>query len=172
MGTVRRGFSLVEVVIAIGIFSAAIVSLLALLPSLVRQAGGTQDALAAQGLPDPIDLELRRMAAGGFDQLAGSIPVMAAPLEKGLLLVAARDGIRVHAAASMAATPAEVIPPEDRYFAAEIWRFDRAPMRDEPAGAWVPLFVRVSWPYRVPGNGAPTAMADRSQFTFTLVLVR
>ncbi|HVT74671.1 MAG TPA: hypothetical protein VHD61_16170 [Lacunisphaera sp.] len=170
MGTGRRGFSLVEVVIAVGVFATAIVTMLALLPALVRQAAGTGDALAAQGLPDAIHLELERMAAGGFDQLAAAIPIMSAPLQNGLQLVAARDGVRVQAESYGPA--ADPIAPAEQFFAAEVWRFDRAPLRYDPAGALMPLFVRVSWPFRLPGVGAPTALADRSQFTFTLVILR
>jgi len=168
----RRGFSLVEVVIAVGIFSAAIVTMLALLPSLVRQAGGTVDSLVAQQLPDPVQLELQGLATGGFDQLAAAIPVMSAPLESGLLLVAARDGVRIQSETYPAAAVTDPVPPAEQYFAAEIWRFDRTPLRYNPAGSVLPLLVRISWPYRLPGTSAPTALAERSQFTFTLVLAR
>ncbi|HVZ63216.1 MAG TPA: prepilin-type N-terminal cleavage/methylation domain-containing protein [Lacunisphaera sp.] len=168
----RRGFSLIEVVIATGIFSLVIVTMLALLPSLVRQGGGTVDALAAQRLPDPIHLELQRLAADGFDQLAAAIPLMSSSLENGLQLVADRDGVRVQAASYVSSRPADLIAQKEQYFAAEVWRFDRAPLRCDTSAAVMPLFVRVSWPYRLPGSATPTAMAVRSQFTFALVLAR
>lgn len=168
----RPGFSLLEVVIAVGIFSTAIVTLLALLPALVRQAAGTGDSLAAQQLPDAIHVQLQRLAAAGFDQLASTIPVMSAPLANGLQLVAARDGGRVQAQSPWPAAASDSIPADEQYFAAEIWRFDRAPLRIDAPGAVLPLFVRVTWPYRLPGGAAPTPQAERSQFTFTLVLAR
>ena len=50
------GFSLIEVVIAAGIFTVAVTVTLALLPSLARQSIDNTDALAAQRLPEPSEL--------------------------------------------------------------------------------------------------------------------
>src|SRR3990170_3450498 len=92
----RRAFSLVEVVIAVGIFSAAIVVVLSLLPSLLRQSADSSDRLIAQRLTDAIVIELDRQAlAVGFDGLAATVPVMSAPLENGWSLVAVANGLRI-----------------------------------------------------------------------------
>jgi len=169
----RRGFSLVEVVIAVGIFALAVTALLALLPSLARQSSDSADSLTAQRLPDAIRVELRRLAiSGGFDALANAIPVMSAPLQDGLALVATRDGARLHSLAYLPPAEAEQIPSAAQYFLVELWRFNQPPLSYDPAGATLALHARVSWPYRNPGSAAPTPLADRQQITFTVSLTR
>lgn len=167
------GFSLVEVVIAVGIFAAAVTVALALLPALARQAGDAGDALTAQRLPDGIRVELQRLAeSGGFDALATRVPVMAAPLTGGLELVAARDGARLHSVGYLPPPPGEQLPLAEQYFAIEVWRFAQPPLAYDSAAAVLPLQVRVSWPYRVPTAAGVTTMADRRQLTFAVSLRR
>ena len=68
----KTGFSLIEVVVAVGIFATAVVVVLAMLPGLSRQAADSADAMTAQRLPDAVRLELERLSAsGGFDALRG-----------------------------------------------------------------------------------------------------
>lgn len=167
------GFSLVEVVIAVGIFAMAVTVALALLPALTRQAGETTDALAAQRLPDGIRLELQRLAAsGGFDALANRVPVMSAPLTSGLELVAAHDGLKVQAVDYLPPVASEQLPPAEQYFAVEVWRFAQAPLAYDSSAAVLPLYVRVSWPYRPPASLTPTAPVDRQQISFAVALSR
>lgn len=168
-----RGFSLLEVVIAVGVFALSIVVILGMLPALTRSAAEADEALVAQSFPDPVRIELARLAAsGGFDALAGRLPVMAAPLADGLSLVAARDGRGVQTSDYLPPAAAGQLPEADRYFLIEVWRFDLPPLRYDPAGAVLPVYVRVSWPYRLPGVADPTPLAVRSQFTFTVSLNR
>ena len=61
----RRAFSLIEVIIAVGVFAVAVVVILALLPPLSREATDSADALVAQSLPDSVRVELSRLAASG-----------------------------------------------------------------------------------------------------------
>jgi prepilin-type N-terminal cleavage/methylation domain-containing protein len=173
MQSIRHAaFSLIEVVVAIGIFAVAVTAMLALLPALTRQAAEVDDALAAQRLPDGIRIELQRLARGNFDALATAIPVMTAPLDNGLLLVAARNGTRLHSVNHLPPPTNQQLSPEEQYFAVEVWRFDHAPLAYDPTGAVLPLYARVSGPYRVPGAATPTALSDRYQLTFTLVINR
>lgn len=167
------GFSLIEVAIAVGLFAAVVTVALALLPALARRAGDATDALTAQRLPDGIRLELRRLAAsGGFDALATRVPVMAAPLAGGLELVAARDGLKVYSTDYLPPAPAGQLPAEEQYFVVEFWRFASSPLAYDSAAAVLPLYVRVSWPYHVPGSAAPVALPDRQQLAFVLSLSR
>lgn len=168
-----RGFTLIEVVIAVGIFAAAVTVALALLPALTRQAGDAGDAQAAQRLPDGIRVELQRLAVtGGFDALANRVPVMSSPLPGGLDLVAARDCSRVHSGSYLPPALSEQLPLAEQYFAVEVWRFSQPPLAYDPAAAVLALTVRVSWPYHAPASPAPVALADRQQITFTLSLRR
>jgi hypothetical protein len=115
-------------------------------------------------------VELSRLAASGLDSLADRVPVMASPLAGGLAFAAARDATRV---GSLEYLPVTVpIPADDQYYLVECWKFPSEPLRFDGQKAFLALYVRVSWPYRVPGATAPTAPADRSQVTFTLSLNR
>lgn len=164
-----RAFSLVEVVIAVAIFAVALSSILALLPSLLRQSGESADLMVAQRLPEPLRIELRRIAAGsGFGNLATLVPVMSSTPENGFALAATRDGSRVAAAGSSES----IIGDDEQYFLIEAWRFNQAPLAYEPGDAVLALRVRVSWPYRLPGVVAPIALVDRVQFTFNTAINR
>ena len=168
----RAGFSLIEVVLAAGIFAVAVTMMLALLPALTRQSAESADALVAQGLPDRLRVELRRLAANDFNGLANTIPVMGVPLKNGLLFVASRDGSRLHSANYLPPATSQSLPQEQRYFAIEAWRFNQGTLQyDGPASVLV-VHVRVSWPAYNPGSTAVTPLADRSQFTFPIAINR
>jgi len=166
-----RGFSLVEVVLAIGVLAIAVAGVLALLPPLTREVADTSDAMTAQRLPEAVHVELERLAAGG--SLAGlASRLTVAGNASTLRLVAARDGTHVQ--------PMDTadLPPEKQYFLIELWRFPPGPLAYELAtGAVLPAWARVSWPYRRPGGAdgiadVETAPADRASFTFTVAVNR
>ena len=163
----RRGFSLVEVVIAVGIFSVAALGALALLPTLARQTRESADLEIAQRLPDAVAIELRTQAlSGGFDALAGAIPVMASPLEEGWALVATPDG------SVLAGAVSGRISADNQRFMIELWRFSQPPLGYNANGSALAAYVRVTWPYRIPGADTPVALKDRNQFAFTVALNR
>jgi len=170
--TKRAGFSLIEVVLAAGIFAVAVTVMLALLPALTRQSAESADALVAQGLPDSLRVELRRLAANDFNGLANTIPVMGTPLENGLLFVASRDGSRLHSASYLSPATSGLIPQEQRYFAIEVWRFNQGSLQFDGTGSVLAVHVRVSWPYHNPGVTISTPLPDRGQFTFTIAINR
>ena len=166
----RRGFSLVEVVIAVGIFAGAIVVVLSLLPSLVRQSAGGAGRLVAQQMSDLVRLELdRRAIATGFDALANAVPVMSAPLADGLSLVATSTGLRIEPATGAGSGG---IAADDQHFLIEVWRFAQPPLWYDASSANLPLYVRISWPYRIRGFAFATNPADRDEFTVTLAIDR
>ena len=134
----HRGFSLVEVVIAVGIFTASVVVVLSLLPSLLEQSGDSTDRLVAQRLSDAIRIELDVTA----------------------------DGLRIEPAGSGG------IANDDRYFLVELWRFPQPPLNYDAASAVLPLYVRISWPHRIPGFATVTEIGDRKQLTATVALDR
>ena len=168
-----RGFSLIEVVIAVGIFAVAVSVMLALLPSLTRQAAGSADTLTALRLPDVIRTELQRVAtAGGFNTLAGETKPMAAPLPATFMLAASRDATRVQSLVYRPPPAADQIAQGEQFFMVEAWSFNSAPLAFVPSGAVLALHVRVSWPYFTPGSATATPLADREQVTFNLALNR
>jgi prepilin-type N-terminal cleavage/methylation domain-containing protein len=167
------GFSLIEVIIAVGIFAVAVSAMLGLLPALTRQAATSADTLNASRLSDAIRVELRRLAlAGSFDSLVAQVQPLATPLPATLLFAATRDTANLHALEYQPPASAEQIPAEAQYFLIEAWRFVDAPLAFEAGGVVLALHVRVSWPYRVPGALAVTPLADREQLSFNLALSR
>lgn len=165
-----RAFSLIEVIIAVGLFAASIAVIIGLLGTLSRQAADSADVLAAQRLPEAVKVELTRLAAGGFDSLAAQVPVMAAPLDGGLALVAPREATQAQSLNVL--PPATLISAGEQYFLVECWKFPAEPLAFTGSKAFLALHVRVSWPYRVPGSTAPVPLADRSQVAFTVSLNR
>ncbi len=172
-GQIVPGFSLLEVIIATGIFAAAVSVMLALLPALGRQATGTTDTLAALRLPDALHPELQRLAmSGGFDALAGQAKPMAIPLPTTLVLVASRDVSRLQAYSYLPPSVSEQITEVEQYFLIEVWSFDQAPLVFSPGGAVLALHARVSWPYHIPGSSTIVPLAAREHVNFNLSLVR
>jgi len=166
----RTGFSLIEVVLATGIFAVAVTVMLALLPALTRQNTDAADSLVAQRFPDSLRVELQRLAANDFSGLATKIPVMAAPLAGGQLFVASRDGCRLHSADYLPPATSQLLPQEQCYYAIETWRFNQGALQYDSTSPVLAVYVRVSWPYFNPGSTTPTPLADRSELTFTVSL--
>ena len=170
----RRGaFSLIEVIIAVGVFSVAVVVILAMLPTMSRSTADSADGLVAQSLADSARVELTRLVdGGGFDALANRLPEMAAPLVDGLSLVAPRDGRRLYSPDYLPPPAVGQLPQAEHYFLVEVWRFNQPPLRFDPAAAVLAVYVRVSWPYMNPGAASATPLSARSQFTFSVSLNR
>jgi len=166
------GFSLLEVIIAVGLFASTVAVVLALVPALTRSVVSAQDDQAAQRLPDSLKVELRRLAlAGGFGALAAQVPVQDSSGAGGLAFLAPADTARVLSKEYLAPGGAP-LSVADQYFLIECWRFPDEPLRFETQKHCLALAVRVSWPYRVPGSSAPTVNSARSQFDFTISLTR
>lgn len=167
--TNTRAFSLIEVVISVGIFAIAVTTILALLPSLARQTSASADLLTAQRLPEALRVELQRLATrDGFGALATAVPIVDVSSNNGFGFVAAREGLRV-------ATLAEsdgVMVDDEQYFFLEVWRFAGEPLAYASNAAVLPVLVRVSWPYRVPGSLDATSFSARAQFSFTAAINR
>jgi hypothetical protein len=166
-----RAFSLIEVIIAVGIFAGTVSVTIALMAALSRQAADSVNSLAAQRLPDAIKVELNRLAASGFDNLAGQVPLMSVPLDSGFALVASRDAAGV-GSLDYLSSAATRIPADEQYFLVECWRFSSEPLRYDAQKAFLALHVRVSWPYHLPGTSASVPSADRNQLAFTVSLNR
>lgn len=166
-----RAFSLVEVVIAVGVFAGAIAVILALLPALSGQAAAAGDSLVAQRIPDALRVELRRLAtSGSLHSLAMRVPVAVAPLDDGLAFVASRDGARLHVREYLPPASADTLPADEQFFLLEVWRFPAAPLAYDATGTVLPLLVRVSWPYRAPSSASVVALTDRAQLTFNTAI--
>lgn len=163
------GFSLVEVIVAVGIFAVAVVAVLGVLPLLARNSTESADALVAQRLPAAVEAELHRAAAAtGFDVIGLSIPLAITPLENGAAFVASRDGVRLVPIAESAG----LITAGHGYFLVEVWRFPSEPLAFVTGSAALATQARVTWPFRLPGSVAATPFRERNQFNFGLAINR
>jgi hypothetical protein len=166
-----RAFSLLEVIIAVGLFVSSAVVIIGFIAALSRQGADSADTLAAQKLPEPLRVELARLAGSDLEALAAQIPVMSAPLTDGLAFAATREATGVESLAYL--PPAnDRIPAAEQYYLVECWKFQDEPLRFDAQKVFLALQVRVSWPYRLPGVADPTEPGDRSQITFTMSLTR
>lgn len=175
--TSRRGFNLVEVTLALGVFSLAIVAIIGLLTPTQRQVANVADRQTAARLADLVQSELTRVS---FDDVATAVTSGS----ERIWLVATRDASLVRAtgadptdeaAAVTAGFPAENAPDaaltpgiaeRDRYFAIEVTRLteDTADPLYYNAGAtprptFLALRVVVAWPYFIPEGAPPAAPA-------------
>jgi type II secretory pathway pseudopilin PulG len=168
----RRGphlaFSLVEVVVAVGLLAFALVAILGLMSSTTRSAADVTEAEGLASLGASVQRELERIEASiGLRGLAELLP--AGDPAAGLRLVGTRDGLRVLRAdgADPAANHSLVDPAlpgianRDRFFLIELARLAE-PAADGDAG-FIALGARCSWPYEIP-TGPPTPGATDCNF--------
>lgn len=158
-------FSLLEIVVAIGILAVTLATVLGLTGSTMRSAGAAADVAVAARLGANIRSELERLKADlGLSGMATMVPPggSAAPLQ----LVATRDGR--HMLRSDGAAPAAgralndpVLPGialRERYYLAEVTQ--QLDLPHAPEAGFLALSVRVTWPYRLPvGPATPDATA-------------
>jgi hypothetical protein len=158
-----RAFSLIEVVIAVGVAATGLVVVLALLPGLLQQNSGARHAHTALGLPDAVTIELRRMAVSGFSSFgarAGEFTAESSPLQ----LVAAEDGTDLRDASANDGRPA--------FFLIELHRFPAgSPLSYNASVPFLALQARISWPYRPTGAlASEVARENRQRVTFNVAL--
>jgi len=163
----RRGFSLIEVVVAVGLVAGALVAVLGLLASLARQSDEAGDLLRAARLPEAVAVELQALVTQrGLGAVASSVALNGRDGQT-LRLVAARDGTQVREWREGES------PEREQFFLIELRRFPSGPLAFAPEAPVLPLQAEVSWPLRVPGpEGAGTVVpADqRRRLEFSLAV--
>jgi len=160
----RRGLSLVEVLVAVGICAVGVVATVALYGPALHATREVRDRRVASRLAERVDVELRR---------AGYVAVAAATDSGGALrLVARDDGSQIVLAGDADNDPAAGAPPgiplTVRYFDVEVTRA-RRPVSDE---ACLVLEARVRWPLVLPPDGAAVPEAQRSEYRFHTAINR
>jgi len=151
----HRAFSLVEVVVAVGLLSFALVAILGLMSATTRSASDLTDSEGLASLGAGVQRELERIEASvGLGGFADLVPAggSAAPLR----LVGIRDGCRVLRADG--ADPAANHPLDDpvlpgianreRFYLVEVTRL--AEPDGSADGGFIAVSARCSWPYELP----------------------
>lgn len=150
----RRAFSLVEVIVAIGVLAATVVGVLALLVPALRGVRDSTDRRVAAQLASAVERELGTHARSGFADFDAFVASTAMPLR----LVATADGGRIERETATA------LAANEQFHLVEISRTTR------PAAAagqgFVGLQIRIAWPYR----GGAVRPADRFEFSTVTVV--
>jgi type II secretory pathway pseudopilin PulG len=158
-------FSLVEVVVAIGLVAASLVAVVGLLAATTHSAAELNDAEGCASLGGSVQCELVRLKDSlGFAGLARLVPLSGsgAPLR----LVGTRDCLRVHCidAADPAADRSLCDPVcpgianRDRFFLIELTRL---PGWETAADSGIiAVGARCSWPYELPLGPATPGLSN------------
>jgi prepilin-type N-terminal cleavage/methylation domain-containing protein len=163
----RQAFSLVEVVIAIGIFALAVSAILGLFGPLNRSVADVGHTMQAARLADAINVELMRIRDSLAPDAESGLKLTSLNqlLNEGpIICVGSADGTRV-VRLSEAGLPITGIPPgiapRDRFFLIEIRKQpDTIPGSDLPnplafRDVFLAVSATVSWPYQVPRGPQP-----------------
>jgi type II secretory pathway pseudopilin PulG len=174
----KSAFSLVEVVVAVGIFALAIVAVFGLLTPIARDSAAVIENSTAVSLAENINRELERVGGAVVGGLATATPDT-------VYLVATADGSRVlrsgdSAIGASGSHPAENaldhatvagIAQRDRFYLIEVKLMvdDGSDGNDRinsttfgPNAGAIPVRVRVSWPLYQPRSGPPTGSPSGS----------
>lgn len=165
-------FTLVEVVVALGLLAVTVVAMLALQGAITRSVAEVSMQNRAAQLADTITVELRRIRdlpvaegqPGRLDALAELIP--ASDSNFPLQLVASRDGSRV-IRVSDTDDPATGVALRDRYFLIEVRR-QPAPLDYVSGAGYLAITLTVKWPYQMAAR--PSASAADLEQTSAAVL--
>ena len=196
----RRAFSLVEVVIAVGIFAVAVIAIIALLLPNTQKVEDLMDADISRRLSENIQSELQRYSKvvatdKGFKDFDDTFYTSATP-NRSIFMVATRDGQRVLVTGedpyvAWNFTYSKTYKPEDpavqvtsklfaennlntgnplgialrdRYFLIEVFLPKSPAYRKFTAAnvglGFLPLGVRVVWPFRLPDGPATSPTPD------------
>lgn len=176
----RAAFSLVEVVLAIGVFALTIVAVIGLLGPIASQVRDLRDSKTANNLPSAIREELNRL---GFESFVNAnftaiasdhtaIQTSDIPTGRTILasLVATQDGSEVAEASQTTR-----IPQDERYFLIQVMAppaptGDAADLRYQSGDAHVAFEVEISWPFRL-GDGSLVAYENRQRFSYYTAIV-
>ncbi len=174
----RKGaFSLIEVVVALGVFAIAIVGVLGLLSPTSQAVRDTLDGGTASRLAETVNAEIERL---GYSAVVPSALVLSADVatlsaSDARLLYSNRSGSLICKDDSATGDP-NYIPPSERYFEILLVRNETlSSVGNDTTAGFVAFAVQTSWPARV-NDGTGTAIIvpreERSIFSFNAAVRR
>jgi prepilin-type N-terminal cleavage/methylation domain-containing protein len=191
----NRGFTLLEVIIALSVFGFLIGGLLALLPWGVEGAGNVRDRNVAYGMTDAVQVELELMGFGWVEKLTHLDP-QTPDDDRVLSLVSSADGGNVYWEPSdenikrltdeekdrfnnlKLRNKAEKrledeLPAGKRYFLIRCSQFPKDNRHEhDPSNGYLGLQVDVQWPYKTLDAEDGVEERIRSHFQFPLAITR
>jgi len=162
-------FTLIEVVVALGIFAGGIITVIALIGPLNRAAGEVSGANGAAGLGPAIQIELERLrdeitvpvGQSRLDQLAVNI-TGANPVR----FIATKDSTHIVDASFVENDPITATPRgialNDRYYYIQVSP-QSAPLDYTAGDGFLAVSLLVSWPYQI-------AIGDNPEQASVLIL--
>jgi len=151
-----RGFSLVEVVVAIGVFVVGVVGAIALLASTTDSASATLDANGALRVAESSEALLRTNEwdlVASYLEESDSTPIYAD-----------KSGGRIGFI--------DVVELADAYYEIKLRRIsDLSPVTADTTAGFLAFEVRVSWPVRQ-GGGEIVPLANRETVTLNMAINR
>ncbi|MEZ5275891.1 MAG: hypothetical protein R3F07_05885 [Opitutaceae bacterium] len=162
-----KGFSLIEVALAVGVMALGMVAVVALIVPSAGRGVEVSDAATAARLVEGINQELRRI---GFEEVRDAVVGSGGGENNLIWLVATKDGSRIlrsgrtpgeaspqdwDAENSLAETITPGIAQRDRYFLIGLSRLTTVatdPLYYTTARGFLALKVMVTWPYMVPND--------------------
>lgn len=158
MGLSRRGFSLLEVVIAVSIFATGIIVVLGLMGAMAGRSNEATESITALSLPHLVESTLREQSNNDFTRIQNFVG-------SGSSLIANHAGDVVSENQGVLGTK------DDAFFLVELEKLNSSELT-ELDSVIVPIGVTVSWPYKPFGADGVSQEADRSSVSFNLAISR
>jgi len=156
----NRGFSLVEVVVAVGIFSLAIVGVIGLLGPTSKSVAEVSDSDAATRVIAAIQSSLQQE---GIDTVKGQ-------LGGGYVYYATRSGDKI--GRSTDTTDSAPSPLAQRFFEFSLTRnTDLSPAGNDSSAGYLAFTLSLRWPAYMP-NGTKAADAAKSSMIVPMAITR
>lgn len=160
-----KAFSLVEVVVAVGIFALAIVGVIGLLSPTIKSVGEVGDSEVASRLAEQVNSEIQRYSQTLSGSGQTSLDVLSTKISKAdvatptFVLYGKRDGSRVVLSTNADNAPTAATAPgiavQDRYYLIEVTRpIDTNTLAYKTGSGFLVATLKISWPYRLPPDGA------------------
>jgi len=146
-------FSLVEVIIALGIFLTGVIAVIALISASAGRSRESMDSIIAYGMAERIRSEIISHYGAALPNPSAGSP---------LRLVAARSGDDVRVEASDG---------REAYYVIEVIAPSAGELARDPARGTVGVEVTVRWPYRSPGAMAANP-SPRNSAHYPLLILR
>ncbi len=183
----RRGFSLVEVVVAVGIFAIAIISIIGLLIPINNSVADIRDSEDASRIATNIQGELQKLS---FAALKGALDFP--PTDEDDIIYASRDGGIVEVGSPRSQSPARINAwdPSDtttnrsggertaleedalKFFKVELIRNDDlSPSGNDGTAGYLAFTIKLTWPAYAT-NGEPVSPSNQSSMLIPAAITR
>ncbi|HEX2101440.1 MAG TPA: type II secretion system protein [Candidatus Synoicihabitans sp.] len=171
MSRTTSAFTLVEVIVALGVMAVGVVGILALLGPATDASRELSDAAVAARLVERVRTELAAARDSRRVEPGGALMALRDEFGAGWRIVADQRGERVFS--EVAADGADGLAERSRYFLIEVDLHDGV-LRFPADAAFVAWIVQVRWPYRLAtGAEGPAIAVDGARMhthTTTVVL--